>query len=118
MSDAERPGEEDQPLNEPFEEVTDLAYGEHAAATFEVEQPHPRTLVLRGTCPRCRHSMEFMISDEVVRRLRWFRPGTKESMPVKTTEEPMLCTCGADHPNRPEGYVGCGAYWNLEVSPE
>ena len=28
-----------------------------------------------------------------------------------------MCTCEDDHPNRPEGLSGCGAYWTLTISP-
>jgi hypothetical protein len=91
-------------------------YGEDAARTFEVEQPDPHTIVLRGSCPRCHHAMEFMISDLVVRHQRWLRFRNSEQAPdARMTEEPMLCTCKVDHPNRPPDYVGCGAYWNLEI---
>jgi hypothetical protein len=31
------------------------------------------------------------------------------------TVEPMLCTCDDDHPHRPEGRKGCGAYWNFII---
>jgi hypothetical protein len=32
-------------------------------------------------------------------------------------KEPMMCTCEDEHPNRPEGFSGCGAYWTLTISP-
>ena len=61
----------DVPLQQ-YQEVTDVAYGEDAATTFEVEEPDRHTIVLRGPCPRCQHMMDFIISDEVVRRHGWF----------------------------------------------
>jgi hypothetical protein len=27
--------------------------------------------------------------------------------------EPVICTCEEPHDGRPEGQVGCGAYWNF-----
>lgn len=94
----------------PYEEVTDLAYGAHAA-TFEVEQPDPHTIVLRGTCPRCGHAMAYRIIDQVVRR-----PAATGGEEPASTEETMMCTCGAEHADRPQDYVGCGAFWNLTIS--
>ena len=99
----------------PYQEVTDVAYGENASRTFEVEQPDRHTIVLRGRCPRCHHIMDFMISDHVVRRQSWFRFLVPETAPTGISEEPMMCTCGIDHPHRPPESVGCGAYWNLEI---
>jgi hypothetical protein len=97
----------------PYEEVTRLAFAEEVARTFQVEQPDPHTILLRGACPRCRHVMDYRITEQVVRRrVRLDRSGGEP----ETAEETMLCTCGADHPDRSDGNVGCGAYWNLKIS--
>ncbi len=121
--------DEPQPSAWPYLEITDLAFGAHVAETFEVEQPQPRTLVLRGRCPRCAHPMEFLVTDQVVRR--WRRPDPADELPAppgsagsagpagsgdQTAEEPMVCTCEAAHAGRPDGYLGCGAYWNVRIS--
>jgi hypothetical protein len=102
---------------QPYEEVTDVAYGEHVATTFKVDSPQPRTLILNGTCPRCAHPMEFMITDQVVKRWRWPPAEPTPAPAAEPADEPMMCTCEADHPHRPDDYVGCGAYWNIKVLP-
>jgi hypothetical protein len=107
-----RPGD----ASPPYQEVTDVAFGDAAARTFEIEQPDRHTLLLRGHCPRCHHTMDFMISDQVVRRQNWFTfRGAGTASKMELFEEPMMCTCGIDHPRRPTDTVGCGAYWNLEI---
>lgn len=103
---------------QPYEEVTDVAYGEHVASTFEVQSPQPGSLVLTGACPRCQHPMEFLITNQVVKRWRPLRTRTAPVAEPETTDEPMMCTCAADHADRPDDYVGCGAYWNVKVLPE
>ncbi|EIV91770.1 hypothetical protein [Frankia sp. QA3] len=116
-----RPRRDEQPPSAgPYLEITDLAYGAHVAETFEVEQPQSRTLVLRGRCPRCDHPMEFLVTDQVVKRWRRSNPQDEPPPPPgsddRTAEEPMVCTCEGDHAGRPEGYLGCGAYWNVKIS--
>lgn len=29
----------------------------------------------------------------------------------------MICTCDSDHPNRPVGFKGCGAFWDVTITP-
>jgi hypothetical protein len=39
-------------------------------------------------------------------------------MSEETRVEAVLCTSSSDHPGRPEGAVGCGAYWMTEIPTE
>ncbi|MGW6982042.1 hypothetical protein ACWGE1_21850 [Streptomyces sp. NPDC054932] len=107
----------------PYQEVTTPEYAALAAALFTLEEDGQGMTVLRGSCPRCGAALEATVASDVlqgmrlrpfpdvVRRLRAApRPGDRL--------EPMLCTCGDAHPGRPEGRVGCGAYWTLLLTEE
>ncbi|MEU3355188.1 hypothetical protein [Streptomyces sp. NPDC037389] len=104
---------------QPYEEVTDVAYGERVAAAFAVRPARPGTMVLTGACPRCDHTMEFLITDQVVKRSHHVPAPAPAPAPAATVpeDEPMMCTCEAEHEHRPAGFVGCGAYWNIKVLP-
>lgn len=109
------PAEDSEPL--PYEECTDATYAEHAEG-FAIEQVG-RSTVLRGTCRRCEHAMEYIISGHVVRTAaRWpfSRARSEPPTPPTTDIEMMICTCDADHPHRPSGFSGCGAFWNVTLS--
>jgi hypothetical protein len=47
--------------------------------------------------------------------LRFWR---RQTPPVAVTPhvEPMMCDCGENHPDRPDGLSGCGAYWKLALT--
>ncbi|MGH3947520.1 MAG: hypothetical protein ACRDSE_00110 [Pseudonocardiaceae bacterium] len=102
----------------PYEEVTTDAFAEHAAG-FDIEETANHCLVLRGTCPRCGHTMEYRISEAVIKAWRWPRIGRTPVAPLTPVEqdhvEEMCCTCDQEHPGRPKDYLGCGAYWDVEV---
>jgi hypothetical protein len=107
-----KPPESGAPV-QPYEATTDDSFAEHAAA-FDAEEADGDTIVLRGTCARCKHPMEYIMAGELVKRWRLrSAAATPEEGP---RVEKMLCTCEADHPNRPAGYRGCGAFWDLEIS--
>ncbi|MEU5869063.1 MULTISPECIES: hypothetical protein [unclassified Nonomuraea] len=107
--------EDGEPL--PYKEVTDEAYARLAAGSFTVEEPRPGTLILRGPCPRCRAPIEIPLVSGIVRSPRAVGERLRRRpRPQQETVEPMMCTCEDDHPNRPEGRYGCGAYWTLTVS--
>jgi hypothetical protein len=110
------PPETGQPGTPPlaYEEKTDDRYAEHAARTFTAH-PTGGAITLRGDCLRCEHVMEYLIGD-VVRQ--WKSPPATPPAPPPEAEEPehMVCTCEGEHPNRPDGFLGCGAYWDLAVS--
>jgi hypothetical protein len=94
----------------PYLVITDERYNAHVARTFTVAEPAPGTVVLRGPCPRCEAIIDIPLVDTVFRRSRQHGPGHD---PGRSRVEPMLCTCEDEHPNRPTGRKGCGAYWKL-----
>jgi hypothetical protein len=94
-----------------YQEITDPSYASVASA-FEIEEHQLGTLSLRGPCPRCGTVIEIPVVSQVVRRIR--RP-TREPAVVVADVEPVICTCDEPHEGRPEGRVGCGAYWNFTL---
>ncbi|MFH8926421.1 hypothetical protein ACH4D4_05145 [Streptomyces pristinaespiralis] len=84
----------------PYLLSNDPAYAAAAAAAFTVDE-YGGAAVLRGPCPRCGTSLEVTAFDEVVR-------GVGGADPLL-----VLCDCREDHPGRPDGRSGCGAYWNF-----
>jgi hypothetical protein len=93
-----------------FAVITEDSYAVHAA-TFDIEETVDRTIVLRGSCRRCDHPMEYMVAGRVVKGL-----GADVTTRPQSKLEPMFCTCQMDHPGRPAEYDGCGAYWDLEIT--
>jgi hypothetical protein len=101
----------------PYIEMTDDTYAELAAQRFTLEEPGHGTMMLRGPCPRCHAVIEVPVVESIFRSTRGIgfgrrSPGRGESTHV----EPMMCTCEDEHPRRPEGEIGCGAFWVLTVS--
>jgi hypothetical protein len=97
------------PAPEPYKEMTDPGYATTAAAAFEIDEYEAGALTLRGPCPRCRAEIEIPVVSSIVRGLtQW------AGMPQSAARiEPVVCTCEEPHGGRPEGRVGCGAYWNF-----
>ena len=95
----------------PYVETTEEEYARLVARTFTVAEPQPGTLVLSGPCPRCSAPIDIPIVTEVFRAGR-VRGGRAEG---GRRAEPMACTCEEEHPDRPDGLHGCGAYWTLLV---
>jgi hypothetical protein len=113
-----QPGEPEPPLR--YEEITKNEYAEHAATTFSAEPTGGGAIVVRGSCMRCGHLMEYLIGHDVVRVARW-RPASRARPAPPAAEElehveHMICTCEGDHPGKPEQFTGCGAFWDLAVS--
>lgn len=102
----------------PYLETTEDWYASFAAERFVVDELNPGTLVLRGPCPRCEAVMEAPVVDSIFRSTRGVRFWRREPATATTEShvEPMMCDCGEDHPDRPEGLGGCGAYWTLTIS--
>ncbi|MFC4049871.1 hypothetical protein ACFOY4_09275 [Actinomadura syzygii] len=99
----------------PYEETTDPEFAGAAARTFAVET-YPDGLLLRGPCPRCASVIEVALVDEVFSRgLLGWRRGSPAPPPAPEPVEPVICTCTEAHPGRPDGRVGCGAYWLFAV---
>ncbi|WP_445528866.1 hypothetical protein [Streptomyces cyslabdanicus] len=101
----------------PYEEITEPSFGARAAVEFSLIQVGPGAAELRGPCPRCRTTIRLPVVNSVYKNFRlWRRPGQQAS-PPSVHEELVICTCAEDHPGRPEGKVGCGAFWRLEITP-
>lgn len=96
----------------PYAETTDDEYAQVVARTFTVAEPHPGTLVLSGPCPRCTAPIDIPVVTEVFRVRRSRRLVLEDHEPLV---EPMACTCDEEHPDRPDGLQGCGAYWTMLV---
>ncbi|WP_204003022.1 hypothetical protein [Micromonospora lutea] len=94
----------------PYAEVTDEGYATEVAETFSVRQFGPAVL-LSGDCPRCRHPITCPIVGEVYRREA---PAPSIDPGYRT----LLCGCAGDHPSRPDGLTGCGAYWTVTLEVE
>ncbi|GAA2746151.1 hypothetical protein GCM10010440_36740 [Kitasatospora cinereorecta] len=99
-----------------YEEITNLRFAT-AAASFEA-LPTRGGVILRGTCPRCADPMEFPHVDRVYRMTLPGRSTAARRSGAEQDVVHMICTCTADHPGRPEGLDGCGAYWNVRLGPE
>ncbi|GAB7110956.1 hypothetical protein JCM4814A_92740 [Streptomyces phaeofaciens JCM 4814] len=100
----------------PYVEITDEDYGRRAADEFTVEEVHSGTLILRGPCPRCRASLEIPVVSTIVHHRSFGRHLRRVHRPRAADQvEPMMCTCEDDHPNRPNGHYGCGAYWTVVI---
>jgi len=109
----------DDPI--PYTEVTEPSYGEIAAGTFSVVEVSADIMLLRGACPRCAAALEIPLVSSVFHGMRTIQETQPEQATVEGIKdarwvEPMVCTCEHSHPNRPEGSVGCGAFWNLMLT--
>jgi hypothetical protein len=109
---AAEPGGAEPPLA--YEEVTEDSYAEHATG-FDIDTTPDDTIVLHGTCPRCRHVMEYVISDSVTKRAAEAVTTTAPAQDGQPSVEEMCCTCDQEHPGRPADYLGCGAFWDLAL---
>lgn len=111
------PAGQDPPL--PYKEITEDTYAETAANELTVTELARGTLVASGPCPRCRDFIEITLVNKIFRYWRSGGGSPRAAAPnVREAghEEPMMCTCQDDHPGRPEGRPGCGAYWALTIS--
>ncbi|GHB91560.1 hypothetical protein GCM10010306_103410 [Streptomyces umbrinus] len=105
----------------PYQEITTPEYATIAAGLFTAEEAGHDVTVLRGTCPRCGAVLEVSVVSDVfqgVRSLSTLFGGRPAAPQPGGHVEPMACTCVDDHPGRPEGRVGCGAYWTLLLTSE
>lgn len=91
----------------PYREVSEPGYAEQAAATFVIETFDVGMSLLGGVCPRCQAAIEVPLVDGVFRRTL----STNERAEGDHQPVPIICTCSEAHPGRPDGRVGCGAYW-------
>jgi hypothetical protein len=94
----------------PYQERTDAQYATTAAGNFEIEEYKVGVLTLRGPCPRCGAMIEIPVVNRVVRAVGQVAAASPRQA---SDGEPVICTCEEPHDGRPEGQVGCGAYWNF-----
>lgn len=117
-SDMSSPGQESRP----YSEVSDSGYAEYAADNFTLDMTQPGFTVLRGTCPRCEDFMVYPVLEDVYKTTRPNDGGGTSKTPGESDSsgrvEPMICTCEGEHPGRPAGAEGCGAYWSLRLTFE
>jgi hypothetical protein len=99
----------------PYDEVTDGFYSATATTTFTAFEAGPGTVQLTGPCPRCGTVIEVSVVSGIYKSVRRLRR-TQPRPPPATRVAPVICTCVDDHPGRPEGKVGCGAYWLLSLT--
>jgi hypothetical protein len=104
---------DEEPL--PYEEISLPEFAERAARSFTVERRRPGGLVLRGPCPRCGAVMEYVTVDHLIEGTlgprSWRR--RREVQAENVERLPLYCRCDDQHPRRPDGRRGCGAYWIL-----
>lgn len=69
--------------------------------------------LLSGNCPRCNHSCEKAVSEEVM--VMAFE--AEAPTPVNEGVHVIQCNCSHAHPHRPDNVpAGCGAYWGIRVA--
>lgn len=102
----------------PYSEITHDTYAVDAAKSFTVTELTHGTTVLRGPCPRCHALIDIPVVSGIFRSSRsvagWLR-ATAPKAAEASHDEPMICTCEDEHPDRPDGRSGCGAYWILTI---
>ncbi|MFI7060573.1 hypothetical protein ACIBL3_06290 [Kribbella sp. NPDC050124] len=91
----------------PYREVSEPGYAEKAAETFVIENFDVGMSLLGGVCPRCQAAIEVPLVDGIFRSA----PTTERAERNGHHAVPVICTCTEAHPGRPDGRVGCGAYW-------
>lgn len=105
----------------PYREITESHYATTAAVAFVIEEYATGMWLLRGPCPRCAAVIDIPVVSEVVKGAdrtalgpspdRAQEPGAPAS--EEGPSEAVICTCDEAHEGRPDGRVGCGAYWNF-----
>ncbi|RZU53289.1 hypothetical protein EV385_5199 [Krasilnikovia cinnamomea] len=90
----------------PFAKVPADTYAAAFSATCEPTETR-RGVLLTGTCPRCGDRMDYLVPTGVFLVF----PGGSGPRPT-----PVMCTCRAEHPGRPDDDEGCGAYWTVELT--
>jgi hypothetical protein len=97
----------------PYAPVTSDELGALAAERFDVVASPSGAPLLKGSCPRCGAPMSVLMTGSTYRRAS----DTAAAVPSTTAThaEPMMCKCSGDHPDRPEGRKGCGAFWVLDL---
>lgn len=96
----------------PYEEITEDGYGDAFARAARAKETR-RGVMLDGDCPRCAGRMSYPLVNQLFRSP--LPPGAPVP-PAGAEVVPIICTCPEGHPERPNGELGCGAYWNITLS--
>ncbi|WP_143631415.1 hypothetical protein [Streptomyces thermovulgaris] len=88
----------------PYHETTEERYAGEYTTGLRILSVDDESVVLSGRCPRCGCACTYLYTHRSFRRPR---RGLREQ------RIPVICTCSTDHPGRPDGEEGCGAYWNV-----
>ncbi len=100
----------------PYLEQTHDSYAVWAAETFTAAAAEHGIVLLTGACPQCRGDVEIVLVNTIFagrnRPGGWLRPGGSAD---PSSARLFMCTCPLEHPDRPQGYSGCGAYWKLTI---
>lgn len=97
----------------PYQEITEPAFAEKAAATFTIENYGIGMDLLQGPCPRCLAVISIPMFREIVKGSEGGASASGSG--DESAGEPMICTCDEEHVGRPAHRRGCGAFWNLIV---
>jgi hypothetical protein len=89
----------------PYQEESNESWAEQVAQTFHWED-QGEAWVLQGHCPRCDHPM----NKELV-----FDTYALETVRGQSDRVVVMCNCSHDHPGRPTGKSGCGAFGALRI---
>ncbi len=99
------------PTSIPYLEETDdelpIKASKAFSVTFDPSRENVQVIVLTGPCPKCEHDMEYR--DDI-----WGILEARKTLPLPR-EFPVMCQCGMNHENAPEGKIGCGRYWRMNV---
>ncbi len=96
-----------------WEEESSDELGAAAATTFRYQWlpvGQPTRIVLEGPCPACSEPFTYDWPLVVVRDWVMESAGPRAPEPVT-----VYCQCRRAHAGRPEGEMGCGRYWELDV---
>ncbi len=98
-----------------YRPITEPSYTQLAAQEFSLLTPAPHTEVLFGPCPRCRGEFRDPLPAKLVKGRRGIGKLFRTVAQSRDDVVAMICLCPLDHPHRPDGERGCGAYWKLLI---
>jgi hypothetical protein len=85
------------------------------AAFEQFRQDDGSTIVLRGTCPRCRGTMTVELPVQARCGQTIDEARDNQELPGKSFVKVASCNCGQLHTHQPEKSLGCGAFASLRV---
>ena len=93
----------------PYELMSTPEWAEAVQETFRFQASSGDAWDYTGTCPRCHH--------QVAKRIETGGTAVYRSRDANQVGGMVVrCNCGSDHPGRPDGSKGCGAYAALEIA--